>query len=345
MFECRYPLQIKEATSLFLNLQPTSCPRRTISVVPSRKPPPSRDFNQFHLFPQLPLEIRLIIWRETFPRQRQLILMNHIHGTMLRSTHPSGKEPSIRYQVVPPPFALQINHESRQEVLAHYHPLSTSCAVNQPPRSQEAILFNPKRDSIYLSWDECVKNPPPAVQCSEIFSPNMFYQNQILEKLGSAGLEKVETLVLGQSNESYDSLIDLSKPFPRYLQLFTGLRELRLARTRGSRSPVRFRQLQQYADSILRYFRTEHAINPEVRVPVVTLWEMNFDVDWHYWMNEGRPQYASDDVKGNWKPEPNHHFKLPPVDQYKYYPLLKDNDAPLAVVSKAAVDREPGYWD
>jgi hypothetical protein len=79
----------------------------------------------FWLFSKLPLEIRLNIWRQTFPRRTHIMFTGPYRCLTLRHT------PA-------PPVSSQVNFESRQETLLHYKvpQLSTWCACSPvDPRS------------------------------------------------------------------------------------------------------------------------------------------------------------------------------------------------------------------
>ena len=72
--------------------------------------------DSFSLFHKLPIELRLKIWRYTFPRGRYVDLDDYngfpIYSSFQTNGH-LGKEPWL-------PIALSVNKESRQETLRHY---------------------------------------------------------------------------------------------------------------------------------------------------------------------------------------------------------------------------------
>jgi hypothetical protein len=70
----------------------------------------------FWLFSKLPLEIRLNIWRQTFPRRTHMIFNG-----------PYKPWPCLRVRHTPlPPVSSRVNFESRQETLRHYKFFQTS---------------------------------------------------------------------------------------------------------------------------------------------------------------------------------------------------------------------------
>ncbi|PMD26866.1 hypothetical protein NA56DRAFT_698107 [Hyaloscypha hepaticicola] len=92
--------------------------------------------NTFELFPKLPLEIRLNIWRHTFPRRTHVIFNG-----------PYKPWPCLRVRYTPPPpVSSRVNFESRQETLCRYKVLQTSNWCNCYFRRAETLYFHPKRD-------------------------------------------------------------------------------------------------------------------------------------------------------------------------------------------------------
>ncbi|KAF4621873.1 hypothetical protein G7Y89_g14470 [Cudoniella acicularis] len=85
----------------------------------------------FHRFPQLPIELRLMIWKFSFPRSR-LIEVYYEEDTNSCTT------------TCPAPTALKICKESRQEALRHYKLMFRTSIM--PPR----IYFDPSVDEFYL---------------------------------------------------------------------------------------------------------------------------------------------------------------------------------------------------
>jgi hypothetical protein len=94
-------------------------------------------FTQFPLFGELPKELRIMIWRAAFPRNRTIQV-----------------ELSPRFEILhshtPPPVTLHINRESRSETLKFYVSLLNPC-----PR--RPILFHPALDTVY--FHRCKNDP------------------------------------------------------------------------------------------------------------------------------------------------------------------------------------------
>jgi hypothetical protein len=90
-----------------LSIQSLSTP--LASTTPVDVTQANANYLQFSLFPQLPIELRLKIWRETLPGPRIVELPSvNIHQR-------SGWSP-----VLAGPIALQINRESREQTLSFY---------------------------------------------------------------------------------------------------------------------------------------------------------------------------------------------------------------------------------
>jgi hypothetical protein len=91
----------------------------------------------FHLFPKLPDEVKLMIWRRTFPRRTHVLF----------GGPPYGKS-CVRVRHTPPsPISSRVNFESRQETLRHYKVLQTGrCACNK--HRPEFLFWNGETDRL-----------------------------------------------------------------------------------------------------------------------------------------------------------------------------------------------------
>jgi hypothetical protein len=102
----------------------------------------TRSTPSFKLFPKLPLELRLKIWRLNFPEPR--ILKN-------LSIDSSGIWQGQRFSFhCQQPNTLFVNHESRKETLKWYRDLSSSLDTSGGP-----IYFSPARDALHLGSVYC----------------------------------------------------------------------------------------------------------------------------------------------------------------------------------------------
>ena len=89
----------------------------------------------FKLFPNLPVELRLKIWRSTLPMPRNV-------GIKLRIKDAGFGGWITRKNTPPPPVALQVCHESREEALKYYI-LSFGTTVYPP-----TVYFNNQIDTL-----------------------------------------------------------------------------------------------------------------------------------------------------------------------------------------------------
>lgn len=150
---------------------------------PSAEPEQSgQDLFEFTLFPNLPIEIRLKIWRTTFPRGKLVHLGDEY---MLRSmgcgrlTLGTSQQPPtpfypMRVEIETPlPVTLCINSESRHEALRHYfivrrtdleHPLSAPTRI----RKARPFCYNPKLDTAWITY--VLRDKPFPFDSFEIFS-------------------------------------------------------------------------------------------------------------------------------------------------------------------------------
>jgi hypothetical protein len=107
------------------------------------RPPPDTVFP----FSRLPIEIRLMIWRRTFPRGNGFGGRRRIRLAALRY---GSNDPMNRvFTSASTPVALHVNRESRREALRHYRLLFNLGAGQDVPR-HTPIYYNPSLDIIEL---------------------------------------------------------------------------------------------------------------------------------------------------------------------------------------------------
>ena len=104
---------------------------------------------RFVLFPNLPVEIRLQIFRAMFPHGRHVCLDADFPWTF-------NYEASVQSQNrLPLPPTLSINQESRAETLKHYSIVFKSdsrCFNGYEPFAERPFCFNPAIDSVYITF-------------------------------------------------------------------------------------------------------------------------------------------------------------------------------------------------
>jgi hypothetical protein len=91
--------------------------------------------NEFHLFPMLPMELRLMIWRATLPPPRRIWFWSGLHGKAIRQKKNPAK----------PPASVQANREARTELSPFYHIWHTSGAQFWY-RDSDIALFHDRLD-------------------------------------------------------------------------------------------------------------------------------------------------------------------------------------------------------
>jgi hypothetical protein len=133
-----------------------------------------RDLLEFTPFPNLPIEIRLKIWRTTFPRGKMVHLGDEY---ILRSigcsrlTFGTSQQPPtpfypLRVEIETPlPVTLRINSESRHETLRHYitvHRTDLELSPSAPARIRKArpFCYNPKLDTAWITYVLKIKPLP-----------------------------------------------------------------------------------------------------------------------------------------------------------------------------------------
>ncbi|KUJ18958.1 uncharacterized protein LY89DRAFT_717455 [Mollisia scopiformis] len=129
-----------------------------------------QDLVYFHQFAKLPVELRLKIWRETFPPGRHVNLETGygVDGAFVESVfdlvgrdHEAFQFPDrfarkyIQLIQRPMPIALSVNHESRKEALSQYVVLFQSdvpeIKAGRAKVQDRPFCFAPARDSLIIA--------------------------------------------------------------------------------------------------------------------------------------------------------------------------------------------------
>lgn len=102
------------------------------------------DLDVFHLFPDLPTELRLKIWRFARPKPRKVILNPDIRLERIIDYIVNIRKILLSQRYTGLPAILHVNSESRNEILRSY------IIVH---RTDGVICFDPARDSVQLLLD------------------------------------------------------------------------------------------------------------------------------------------------------------------------------------------------
>jgi hypothetical protein len=138
---------------------------------------------EFHIFPKLPLEIRLEIWRLMIPRGRTVQI--EVRRSPIRA-----REFFILGSHTPTPVVLHVNYESRQESLRHFKVLKYNLR-GQP------VYFRPELDLIYFH----MKNPPLD------FPLEFFKCSSYIDGGDTAELESIQNVMFKNFDYSWPTLL------------------------------------------------------------------------------------------------------------------------------------------
>jgi hypothetical protein len=140
-----------EAEIIKLGLLSLELPDPNQHLYPQGDLPP-----QFACFPKLPIELRLVIWRFTFPASRK-VNINAGQQNVFCSRDRFSKKMRLHTNQ-PLPMSLFICQESRIETLKHYcvylqKQIPYSASYKSKPPYQPKC-FSPTRDELFLYYDE-----------------------------------------------------------------------------------------------------------------------------------------------------------------------------------------------
>ncbi|KAL5330845.1 hypothetical protein ACEPPN_000370 [Leptodophora sp. 'Broadleaf-Isolate-01'] len=137
---------------------------------PGRHPPNHRHENlqaghTFHLFPKLPLELRLLTWEHTWPEPRLIeaalcegettiqytdVAILRFVGTLSTVLNMNVGRRVVEQRPVescPPPVSLFVCHESRKHTLKQYR------SMEHTNSKAGSFYFNPRHDVFWFSFD------------------------------------------------------------------------------------------------------------------------------------------------------------------------------------------------
>jgi hypothetical protein len=206
----------------------------------------------FHPFPKLPIELRLQIWRETFPKARNVYL-----GVQCCNRRPCADLPVM----------LMVSRESREETLRHYIIFSQlevnnldSKDRNHPHhRNPSFICLNPSMDNIYMEFFHLFDKIKPS--CNKLIStirakfPRQFSR---IHKLHIYNCVWCEVFIRR-------SCCDSTGTWRSCLELFRNLEEVRVTSVKhGPSGPI-----ENVKDGLLWWFERMAEREPGYKVPKV----------------------------------------------------------------------------
>jgi hypothetical protein len=135
-----------------------------------------KDLDTFTIFPELPLELRLEIWRGAFPNPRFV----HFGPSCVYRHCIDHHQLKMKDQRLPLPVTLRTNSESRTETLKCY----TVVLRDEKDKLLRPLCFDHLRDKLYMGY------------CDDYGDPLMLDWVEQLKAKAPGGLEKVRNLEL-----------------------------------------------------------------------------------------------------------------------------------------------------
>jgi hypothetical protein len=109
------------------------------------------DLDVFHPFPDLPMELRLMVWRFVRPRPRKVIINPSFPFNFEDLESPIRRIAlSQRYNAFP--AILYVNSESRREALQSY--IAQEGKMDERYGTFTSTCFDPSRDQIQIQWTQ-----------------------------------------------------------------------------------------------------------------------------------------------------------------------------------------------
>jgi hypothetical protein len=206
----------------------------------------------FHPFPKLPTELRLQIWREAFPKARNVYL-----GVQCCTRRPGADLP----------VTLMVSRESREETLRHYIIFSQREVDNLDSedrnhfhlRNPSFICLNPSVDNIYMEFYHLFDKINPS--CKNLIStiraqfPRQFGRIHKLHVYNCAWDERFIR----------DDCCDSTETWRSCLELFRNLEEVRITSVRNPG----FTKIKNTKDGLSKWIRRRAERELGYKVPKV----------------------------------------------------------------------------
>ncbi|KAF8863000.1 hypothetical protein BDZ45DRAFT_798628 [Acephala macrosclerotiorum] len=239
----------------------------------------------FTLFPRLPIELRLRIWRLALPGARcvSLYTENDIPTAGLKHYYTAILNQRL-------PITLQVNVESRTETLRHYQILYQSDAPgfnSSTKKYDRPLCINPKADTVMLSTDSFSESRRgmygPPLQMRVTFTNWMAYLDNSL----SGGLKSLRFMHIIDDIYLEESRIGTilfpegpPEQVPRGMQLFHRLEKLNISfRDRYAQEELNVSNLLSHQQNILEWYQKYHDTEPNCQIPdiISTVNSLNLD--------------------------------------------------------------------
>jgi hypothetical protein len=209
---------------------------------------PAGTIVEFTLFPNLPMELRLKIWRWSFPRGRVVNL-----ARQPQFLHPKDE---LRNQNAmsqyPLPVSLHVNCESRAVTLEHYYVIFAEDMepLNDGDKIRPPLCFNPNLDEGFISlysarhdisadwftrWIDYLEITAPALLCSV---QNLQLLGTRFDESTFAWIYLRYVLIFGSTNRDEAAAAVPMREF-EFILAFHGLKRLRFVVSQYCRSSER----------------------------------------------------------------------------------------------------------
>jgi hypothetical protein len=206
-----------------------------------------RSLENFTLFPYLPTELRLAIWRKILPPPR-LFNLEQECASLFRCQRSHYHHPHL-------PVTLRINRESRDETLRHYQIIYIENTGSLGTTKKKPMLFGPRRDMVFLrSVDDFL---------FKMFAVNTQFRSKV-------PLEGVRELTI--SEVTWED----KEKFILTLMLFSRLQKLNLIEARNGSLPKWFQNTDkdgglEFRKDLLESSEEKRRLDPKWSVPKITM--------------------------------------------------------------------------
>lgn len=193
-----------------------------------------------------------------------------------------------------PPVAHAVNQESREVVLFECKRIPSRIPGFGNKGSEEYVLFSPSRDTLHIAWKAISHylvsySPEPPTEFSSYIVPELrgwvtHHRDTEFSNSEKTLFGDIRRLIL------WDLWGEFNAPDRRFscfefFKLFGNLDEIRLIRKTVGLDPldINFRRQCGEHEKVFTQLTTDlaswHAKDPDIKIPVITSWDMHFKYD------------------------------------------------------------------
>ncbi|CAG8959074.1 hypothetical protein HYFRA_00012855 [Hymenoscyphus fraxineus] len=238
----------------------------TIQIFTHELPDPDGllSLHTFYKFQELPIEIRLQIWRETFPGPRLFRLLFPLYSTAM----------NLRILPPSPPTAHAVNQESRVELFREYQHVPAVIPLKNDTSEHGLVLFSPGKDVL-------------SVSCGEFHKHVRYWKYPVTDSIASL-LCAIRTIEIFGQKCVMSARNGANYQHTELFKMFKNLEEVRIIETADHKTveeswesvvlfgclSKRLLNYKAFRDYIYEELKLRTERDPSIEIPAIASWKL-----------------------------------------------------------------------